>query len=255
MKAGIIAAGTGERLARAGIAVPKALIRIGGEPLIARTIRAAASIQAKFVACIINELTPDLDHYLRSTTWPLPVHVVKRTTPSSMESLFSLAPLLADEPFMLFTVDAVFPLAGLKRFLGKALAVSDAQAVLALTRFVDDEKPLWVQTTTHRRVRAMGDAARATPYVTAGFYYFQPDVFNLVELARARALGALRQFLGLMVDNGYRLYGVPVPKTIDVDYPQDIERADRYIRKIERGTPNEAAGRVPGKEVLSRKGP
>ena len=234
MKTGIIAAGTGERLTRGGISVPKALIRIAGEPLIARAIRAAVSVQAKSVACIINDLTPELDRYLYSSTWPVPLDIIKKTTPSSMESLFSLAPLLADEPFLLLTVDAVFPFASLKRFLTKASSLSDAQAVLALTRFVDDEKPLWVKTDRVHRVRAMGDAARPTPYVTAGFYYFEPSIFHLVESARARRLSALRQFLGLLLDSGYRLYGLPVSKTIDVDHPKDIEMAEQYVKKSER---------------------
>ena len=235
MKAGIIAAGTGERLAQRGISTPKPLIRIGDEPLIARVIRAAASVRATSVACIINDLTPELDQYLRSSTWPLPLEIVKKTTPSSMESLFSLAPLLADEPFLLFTVDAVFPFASLRRFLTKASSLSDAQGVLALTRFVDDEKPLWVRTDRYSRVTAIGDAARTSHYVTAGFYYFEPAIFHHVESARARGLGALRQFLGLLLDSGYRLYGLPVSKTIDVDHPEDIEIAEQYLKKSEGG--------------------
>ena len=235
MKAGIIAAGTGERMAQRGISTPKALIRVNDEPLIARVIRAAASVRATSIACIINDLTPELDRYLHASHWSVPLEIIKKTTPSSMESLFSLAPLLADEPFLLFTVDAVFPFASLKRFLTRASSLTDAQGVLALTRFVDDEKPLWVRTDRDHRVSAMGDAARTSPYVTAGFYYFEPSIFHLVEPARARGLNALRPFLGLLLDSGYRLYGLPVSKTIDVDHPEDIETAEQYVKQSERG--------------------
>ena len=235
MKAGIIAAGLGERLTSRGIKTPKALIRINEEPLIARVIRAAASVQATSVACIINELMPELDRYLHSTSWPVPLEVIKKTTPSSMESLFTLAPFLADEPFLLFTVDAVFPFESLRRFAARASCIAGAQGVLALTRFVDDEKPLWVRTDRRHGVTVIGDAARMSPYVTAGFYYFDPSIFELVGPARTRGLGALRQFLGFMLESGYAIYGLPVSKTVDVDYPEDIETAERYIRKNERG--------------------
>ncbi len=235
MKAGIIAAGTGERLAQRGISTPKPLIRIGGEPMIARVIRAAASVGATSIACIINDLTPEVDRYLRSGTWPVPLDIIKKTTPSSMESLFTLAPMLADEPFLLFTVDAIFPFTSLKRFLTRAFTLTDAQGVLALTRFVDDEKPLWVRTDPYHKVTAIGEPARTSPHVTAGFYYFEPSIFHLVEPARARGLSALRQFLGFLLDSGYRLYGIPVSKTIDVDHPEDIEMAERYVKKSERG--------------------
>ena len=236
MKAGIIAAGTGERMTQGGVFTPKPMIRVGGETLIGRVIRAAASVRVASIACIINDLTPELDRYLRTDTWPVPLEIIKKTTPSSMESLFSLAPLLADEPFLLFTVDAVFPFASLKRFLTRSSSLTDAQGVLALTRFVDDEKPLWVRTDRNYRVKAMGDAARTSPYVTAGFYYFEPSIFHLVESARRSGLSALRQFLGLLLDRGYRLYGIPVSKTVDVDYPEDIDTAERYLKERKRGT-------------------
>ena len=235
MKAGIIPAGTGERLAARGISTPKPLIRINGEPLIARMIRAAASVRATSIACIINDLTPDVERYLLSGTWSVPLDIIKKTTPSSMESLFSLAPLLADEPFLLLTVDAVFPFTSLKRFLTRASTLTDAQGVLALTRFVDDEKPLWVRTDPDHRITAIGETARTSLHVTAGFYYFEPSIFHLIEPARARGLNALRQFLGLLLDSGYRLYGAPVSKTIDVDHPEDIEMAEQFVKTSERG--------------------
>ncbi len=161
MKAGIIAAGLGERLKQRGILTPKPLIRVNEEPLIARVIRAAASVQATSVACIINDLTPELDTYLHRSSWPVPLEVIKKTTPSSMESLFTLAPLLADEPFLLFTVDAVFPLESLRRFVDRASSIAGAQGVLALTRFIDDEKPLWVK--VDRRSTGEGYRGRS-PY-------------------------------------------------------------------------------------------
>jgi NDP-sugar pyrophosphorylase family protein len=71
--------------------------------------------------------------------------------------------------------------------------------------------------------------------VTAGFYYFAPDIFAEIDSARKRKLNALRQFLGHLMDAGYLMYGVPVPKTIDVDYPEDIVKAEAYLKEINEG--------------------
>lgn len=234
MKAAIIAAGRGERLVQRGVSIAKPLVTVGGEPLIARVIRAAAIVQATSVACIVNELEPTPADYLRSGPWPVPLELVTRTTPSSMESLFTLAPFLDKEPFLLFTVDAIFAFKTLQRFIGRARSLSVAQGVLALTRFIDDEKPLWVKTDTRARVLAMGESAGPSRYVTAGFYYFTPEIFAMIDTARLRKLNALRQFLGLLIEKGYALYGVPVSKTIDVDYPEDIEKAERYLKRVEK---------------------
>jgi CTP:molybdopterin cytidylyltransferase MocA len=52
----------------------------------------------------------------------------------------------------------------------------------------------------------------------------------MMETARARHLGALRAFLTLLLEKGYRLHGVPVEKCIDVDHPEDIAKAEDYLR-------------------------
>lgn len=230
MKAAIIAAGQGERLLKGGVDIPKPLVPIRKEPLIARVIRAAAHVKVTSVACIVNDLNPAVARYLQSTPWPVPLELIVKTTPSSMESLFSLAPLLKDEPFLLFTVDAVFEFEKLKRFLREARRLN-GDGVLAVTRFVDDEKPLWVRLDRRHKIIALGDRARPCRWVTAGFYYFKPDIFDMIEVARAKRLKALRQFLGFLLERDYSLYGVSVSKTVDVDYPEDIKKAEKYLKE------------------------
>jgi NDP-sugar pyrophosphorylase family protein len=235
MKIGIIAAGKGERLALGGVPTPKPLIPVGGRPLIARIIDAATRLEVTSIACIVNDLNPAVAGFLRSGHWPVPVEIVVKTTPSSMESLFCLAPLLSDEPFVLFTVDVVCAQQIVKDFVRKARTLTDSKGVFALTSFVDDEKPLWAAVNGFNRITALGDAARRSQYVTAGFYYFAPDIFDEIASARRRKLSALREFLGHLLDEGYLIYGIPVPKTIDVDYPEDIEKAEAYLKEINEG--------------------
>ncbi len=235
MKAGIIAAGSGRRLAQKGFSMPKPLVILGGEPMIARIIRAAATLKTNSICCIVNDLNPAVSEYLRSRSWPVPLELMVRTTPSSMESLFCLAPLLSQEPFVLFTVDAIFPFETLERFFEKARNISEAQGVLALTTFIDDENPLWVKVNARQEIVAMGAEAEGSSYATAGFYYLDPRIFSMVATARERKLNSLRQFLGLLIEKGYMLYGIPVSKTVDVDCPEDIEKAEAYLKEIGEG--------------------
>ncbi|MGA2936456.1 MAG: NTP transferase domain-containing protein [Syntrophobacteraceae bacterium] len=232
MKAGIIAAGLGERMAKGGITTPKPLIPVAGHPLISRVIHTAAKLRASSVACIVNAENPAVVRYLEESSWPLPLEIIVRTTPNSMESLFSLAPLLSDEPFILFTVDVVTGDQTVERFLDRARGLGDGQGALALTDFIDDEKPLWVSVDGGSRIVAIGGAARGSRYVTAGFYYFSPEIFAMVDAARAKHLSALRQFLGFLIDHGYPLHGIPVSKTLDVDFPGDIRKAEALLMEI-----------------------
>jgi len=227
MKAGIIAAGIGERLKKEGISTPKPLIEISGKPLIRRAIEAAAYTGISYIACIINDIEKEVEKYLRSEKWPVRLELIVKTTPSSMESLFNLSPFL-DEPFLLLTVDSVYQYDVLKRFLEETRNM-DADGAIAITGYVDDEKPLWVKLNEEKRIIAMGDKAIPTSYITAGFYYFRPNIFELMDEARKRGLKALRYFLELLIDKGYRIYGITVPKVIDVDHIEDIKKAEAFL--------------------------
>jgi NDP-sugar pyrophosphorylase family protein len=230
MKAGLIAAGLGERLRAAGITTPKPLVEVADRPLIDHVLDAAAAAGIDEVACIFNDDADAVESHCRSRRGAPRLHIVRRTTPSSMESLFTLAPHLGAAPFLLLTVDAVFAPAVLRDFLEAATRYRDADAALAMTDFVDDEKPLRIAVAADARVTALGDAAAASPYVTSGFYVLHPRVFAEIDAARAARLSALRQYLGHLLARGYRAYGIAIGKTVDVDRPDDIAAADAFVR-------------------------
>lgn len=229
MKVGIIAAGKGERLKKGGIFTPKPLISICGVPLIERAIKAAIHVGATYIVCIVNDIEHEVSEYLNTHQWPVPLKLIVKTTPSSMESLFNLAPFL-DEPFLLLTVDSIYPFETLRGFVDKAKIIN-GHGALAITKFVDDEKPLWVKMDKDRIIK-IGNSAWPTPYITAGFYYFSPVIFKLIDEARKKNLGALREFLSLLIEKGYIIYGIYVSKVIDLDHPEDIKKAEAFIRSI-----------------------
>jgi NDP-sugar pyrophosphorylase family protein len=230
MKAGIIAAGLGERLSRAGVRGPKPLVRVAGATLIEHTLNAIRAAGLSEVVCIINEASGAVETHCRQHVADLSLHFVHRTTPSSMESLFTLAPHLGDEPFLLLTVDAIVAPAVVRDFVAAAARHGDADGVLATNTFVDDEKPLRVRCDADGRIVALGPSAGDSPVITAGFYVFRPSIFAEIDAARSARFTALRQFLGHLVDRGYVLYGAAVPKSVDVDRPEDIATAEAFIR-------------------------
>lgn len=228
MKAGIIAAGLGSRLAQGGVIVPKPLVRLLGETLVGRAIREAVQASARRVALIINPAFPEVVAHLREQSWPAPLDLLVRESPSSLESFLALKPYLEDSPFLLLTVDAVMAPGALARFVERAGEAETAGA-LGLTTFQDDEKPLYVELDGTGRIQAMGRGP--SPYITAGCYFFQPQVFQWETKARERNLQALREFLGMLAEEGFSLQGIDVGPTVDVDHPEDITRAEAFLRQ------------------------
>jgi NDP-sugar pyrophosphorylase family protein len=183
------------------------------------------------VACIFNEEFDAVEDHCREVNHGLNLEIVRRTTPSSMESLFTLAPYLGTGRFLLLTVDAVFGPDVLPDFLAEAACREGAAGVLAVNDFVDDEKPLRVVLDDTGHITAIGPAAGASPIITAGFYVFHTGIFAEIDAARSARFTALRQFLGHLLSRGYRLDGVSVPKTVDVDRPEDVATAEEFVRK------------------------
>ena len=228
MKAGIIAAGVGSRLAQGGVATPKPLVRLQGETLVGRAIREAVSAGARRVAVIVNPVFPEVIAHLKEQSWPAPLDLLIWESPSSLESFLALKPFLEDSPFFLLTVDAVMASDALPVFVKQA-GEAATDGALGLTTFQDDEKPLYVELDDAGRIRAIGQGP--SPHITAGCYFFQPRVFDWEAAARRRNLQALRQFLAMLVEEGFPLQGLDVGPSVDVDHPEDIARAEAFLRE------------------------
>ncbi|MGH7802797.1 MAG: NTP transferase domain-containing protein [Candidatus Binatia bacterium] len=225
-RAGIIAAGLGERFQRAGVETPKPLLRVGGKTLLERAIENAAEVGASSIALIVNAERAELARYARSRAWPVPVALVVRTTPNSMESFFALEPALAGAAILLLTVDAIFAPAALR---GLVSAGEGGANVLGVTRFVHDEKPLRVALDEIGVVTAIGPAAAASPWITSGVYFFAPGIHRFVPEARERGCARLRELLALLVERGVRMRGFDTGESIDVDDPEDLALAERFV--------------------------
>lgn len=233
MTLGLIAAGEGSRLRRDGFAMPKGLVPVAGIPLARRTIEAFVECGISSVACIVNEESPELAEYLTAQDFGVPVRLVIRSTPSSMHSLFTLAPLLGHEPFFLATVDAIYHRDDLAGYIDHCSGNADAQGVLAVTKLIDDERPLHVRMDENRRVVEIGESAHESGWVTGGLYYFRPEIFDEIATACERGMERLRNFQSLLVEKGYRVYGHPFGDVIDVDHRADVLRAEELLARWE----------------------
>lgn len=231
MRAGILAAGTGERLKAAGIQGPKALVRVGGTPLVERLLGELGAAGVTEAVGIVNEQSEEVIRYVQGLKGVPPTRWIMKTTASSLESLYAIASELRGEPYLLTTVDSVYPPRTLARFAERAQAVPAADVVLAITDFVDDEKPLRLLFAPGGRVTALGQSVRNSHWVTAGFYWISAAVQSSIERSKSRNLASLRWLLQAFVEDGLRVYAMPVPKTVDVDRPEDIARAEEMLKQ------------------------
>lgn len=234
MRYAIIAAGEGSRLAQEGVAAPKPLVEIGGEPLIDRLIRIFMERGASSVAVICNDRTTAVaDHLRRIASEGLngrtvPLHLVVKSTPSSMHSFHELMPLLGEEPFVLTTVDTIFREDEFADYISAFLA-SDLDGLMAVTDFIDDEKPLYVATAADLSITAFNDANVGDRYISGGIYALRPAALATLRRCMAEGQSRMRNFQRGLVADGLRLKAYPMTKILDVDHAGDIAKAEAFL--------------------------
>ena len=232
MNLAIIGAGESSRLRAEGLKIPKHLIKIKGEHLIERTIRIARKNEIQKVYCIINSHEPELQNYLLTNNFGIPLKLIVQDTQSSMHSLFVLSPYLMNESFCLATTDSVFLENEFADFINYSLLHKNVDGTLAVTKFIDDEKPLCVDLDEENTILKFSDSKEGYSWATGGIYYFSPKIFDKMCFALKTKVSRLRNFLRLLIKNDYKLKAFPFSKIIDVDHIQDIQRAQEFISQF-----------------------
>jgi len=215
----VIAAGEGSRLRELG--VPKPLVEVAGQPLIAHVLGNFAEAGVSSVAVIFNESERDCESYVRDHFSRLVDPVVVKSTRSSLESFREILKVSAPGRLLVSTVDAFCPRKDFVRFVREAEERPAGATVLAVTRYVHDEKPLWVNLARHGRVSAIGGSRGDA--VTAGIYVF-PE--KIRKLGIPPTLGRLREFLAWLASEDHPIEAVEIEKVVDVDRAEDVAAAE-----------------------------
>ena len=232
MRFAIIAAGEGSRLASEGVKAPKPLIEIQGVPLIERLVRIFARQGADSINIIINEQQPETLAHIKELQKLFPINVVVKSTPSSMHSLHALSHLLRGDKFCLTTVDTLFHEEEFAEYI-KTFKESDGDGIMAVTDYIDDEKPLYVDTDSQLDITAFCDKpTENSRYISGGIYGLTPKALDILDECMAEGIERMRNFQRRLVDGGMRLKAYPFTKIIDIDHAEDIEKAERFISRV-----------------------
>lgn len=231
MKFAIIAAGEGSRLSQEGVTLPKPLVRIGGEAMIDRLLRIFAANDADEIVVIVNRLHPETEHHLRllqAGTWRDRLRIVVKTTPSSMHSFFEISPFLSDAPFCLTTVDTIFREEEFAGYI-EQFRRSTADGLMAVTDFIDDEKPLYVGTDNELNITGFFDENKDCQYISGGIYCLQPQAIETLRRCVASGQSRMRNFQRQLVKDGLALRAHVFSKILDVDHATDIRKAESFL--------------------------
>ena len=234
MNFGIIAAGEGSRLVQEGVSLPKPLVDICGSPMIGRLIGIFDRLGAERISVIVNAQMTEVAAYLRKLASALGARLdlVVKSTPSSMHSFHELGSLLRGQGrFILTTVDTIFREDDFRLYADAfASAPADVEGMMAVTRHIDDEKPLYVETDGEMNITAFLDESRpGVKYISGGIYGLDSRAIDVLDRCLTGGVSRMRNFQRALVGGGLRLKAYDMGDIIDVDHAGDIEKAEKFI--------------------------
>lgn len=233
MKFAIISAGEGSRLAQEGVQLPKPLVQLNGEAMVDRLVRIFTENGAEQIVIIINnEVALTKEHMLAlQQKSEVPIELIVKTTPSSMHSFYELSRFLKGDKFCLTTVDTIFREDDFSKFI-EQFKESKADGMMAVTDFVDDEKPLYISTEEDLTITGFHDVA--TPqckFISGGIYCLTPKAIDTLEGCMEKGMARMRNFQRQLIADGLHLEAYPFSKILDVDHAGDIVKAEAFLMK------------------------
>lgn len=241
----IIAAGEGSRLVEEGVTDPKPLVTVGGERLLERLLSLFVGLEAQSIAVIVNRQMTEVQSFLdawRVLHPDVDLRVCVESTPSSMHSLEVLSHVIPEGRFVLTTVDTVFRPAEFVPYVQAFRQMEQGDGLFAVTRFVDDEKPLWIDACRLSGQQASDDTLHICSfsdtqgsYVSGGIYGLDTrTAFPVLRDCLASGQSRMRNFQRALLSAGLDIQAYEFEKIMDIDHKSDIAKAEAFLKAAER---------------------
>ena len=213
MNFAIIAAGEGSRLAQEGVKWPKPLVRLHGVALVDRLMEVFVRQGATSISIIVNETMTEVQEHVRQMQLPVPLHLLVKSTPSSMHSFYELSRQFDGSDLCLTTVDTIFR----EEEFGDYIRAFQ-------------EKPLYVQTNEALDITGFLDQPGDCRYVSGGIYCLRNRAQAVLDRCVAQGMSRMRNYQRQLVAEGLHLKAHPFAKIIDVDHAEDIRKAEQFLQ-------------------------
>lgn len=235
MKYVILAAGLGSRFAKNGEKKPKPLVEIEGQPMIGRLIDILMKNGGEQINIVANSRMPELVEYLEGLkAQGLPLVVRPIISDNSYYSLTEAAAGIEGR-FIAMTVDTIFPNDEFHRYVEESEKLDDDTVLMGLTRFIDDESPLYARLGANGEVidyRYGGQPFEECAIVSAGLYALSGKAMDVVA-AREGYPESLSDFQRILAaETDIKVIPFEFSKAMDVDCLHDQQVAEQFLKDI-----------------------
>ena len=183
------------------------------------------------ISIIVNEEMTEVQDYLKALRLPIPFYLLVKSTPSSMHSFYELSHYLDGDKICLTTVDTIFKEEEFSGYIQQFIQEDKLDGLMAVTDFIDDEKPLYVETDNELYIRNFLDQADGDcRYISGGIYCLRRPALGVLNNAISQGMSRMRNYQRQLIAEGLRLKAYPFSKIIDVDHADDILKAESFLK-------------------------
>ena len=149
-----------------------------------------------------------------------------------MHSFYELTQVMKTGKFCLTTVDTIFKEADFAKYIAAFEADTSHDGMMAVTPFIEDEKPLYVDVDESFEIKAFKDSwYENAKYISGGIYALTDKSWTVLEECISSGVARMRNFQRALITAGLQLKAYPIEKILDVDHASDIEMAQQFIKE------------------------
>ena len=148
-----------------------------------------------------------------------------------MHSFYAVSRHFEEGKFCLTTVDTIFHEEEFSKYI-EAFEndTTGANGYMAVTSFIDDEKPLYIDTDNDLNITAFKDEGwEGVKFISGGIYGLTTPALRVLEECMTNGVSRMRNYQRALVDAGLKLKAFPFEKIVDVDHAGDIATAEAFV--------------------------
>lgn len=246
MQGMIFAAGIGSRLKPFTDHHPKALVEVGGQPMLERVIRNMENAGIRHIVINVHHFAQQIIDYISSNDWNADIRISDETTllADTGGGIGKAAPLLLpDEPVLLHNADIYTDL-NLREFISDYNS-TDFDALLAVSArnssrmlFFDNSMMLkgWQNLKTgETRPDGFAPATNHTPLAFSGIHIISPKIVRMLEvMAKQMLVFSITPFY-VANANQLNIKGLRIPEDtawFDVGKPETLAAARQFAKSL-----------------------
>lgn len=228
----ILAGGLGSRFVKEGYEVPKPMVPLFGKPMIGILIDTLMKCGAEGIYVGANARMQQLLDYLEELKGEgLPIEVRPIITDNSYCTLKAASEGIEGK-FIAMTCDAIFPTDEFQEYVNAVEEAPADVALMGLTRFVEDESPLYARISETGEVidyRYGGVPFAEGTIVSAGLYGLSGKIMEVIpaEGLEPESLSDFQRLLAVKTPVKVRPYEFTI--AFDVDNTRDRLHAEEFL--------------------------